>query len=250
MDSINDLFLNMRDNHSNYNYEIFLEKLVLNNYRTCFFNEIHKHSDSAVILRHDIDFDCTLAYKMALVESSMNIKSTYFFLISSESYNIASKENFDNIQRIKELGHAISVHFDPLVYDDFKKGCKLEVDYFESLFDIEIDIISIHRPNNFFLQNDKPVNGIDHTYQSKYVKDVKYFADSTGEWRFGHPFDSPEFNEKKNLHILIHPVWWMLTEDEISTDDKMKLYYKTRIIQLKNHFLNNCTPFAKIYDQV
>ncbi|HUS03595.1 MAG TPA: hypothetical protein VMY77_17765 [Chitinophagaceae bacterium] len=239
----------MIDNNT-YNYENFLKKLIANNYRSYFFNEIHKQAENGVVLRHDIDFDCTLAYQMAVLESQLKLKSTYFFLISSESYNIASKSNYDNIQRIKELGHSISIHFDPLAYNDFKKALKSELNYFQDLFDVEVDIISIHRPNKFFLESDKPINGIEHTYQSKYFRDIKYFADSTGEWRFGHPFDSVEFKEKKNLHILIHPVWWMLTEDEISTDEKMKLYYKTRIIQLKNHFLNNCSPFSKVYDQV
>jgi hypothetical protein len=240
----------MKNNHHTYNYGLFLQKLVFNNYTSCFFNEVDKHHENAVILRHDIDFDCKLAYEMALVESSHNIKSTYFFLISSESYNIASKSNYEHIQRIKDLGHSISVHFDPLVYDDFKKGFKREIDYFEDLFDVKINIISIHRPNSFFLKNDRTINGIEHTYQSKFVKDIKYFADSTGEWRLGHPFDSEEFKEKKNLQILIHPVWWMLSSEEISTDDKMKLYYYNRTMQLKNHFLNNCSPFAKIYDQL
>ncbi len=238
------------DTYNTYNYEVFLKELIANNYQACFFNEIHKDESNAVLLRHDIDFDCTLAYQMAVLESKLKLKSTYFFLTSSESYNIASKGNYDNIKRIKELGHSISLHFDPLVYEDFKKGFISEVNYFQNLFDVKIDIISIHRPNKFFLESDKPINGIEHTYQSKYFKDIKYFADSTGEWRFGHPFNSDEFKQKKNLHILIHPVWWMLTDDEVSRDEKMKLYYKTRIIQLKNHFLNNCLPFSKVYDQV
>ena len=49
-----------------------------------------KEIKKAVILRHDVDFDIPAAVRMAEIEHSMGISSTYFFLLSSDFYNIHS----------------------------------------------------------------------------------------------------------------------------------------------------------------
>jgi hypothetical protein len=224
-------------------YRGFLQHLVQAGYEFAFFNDLGK-SDSQVVMRHDIDFDCRLAYEMALAEQEMNVISTYFFLVSSESYNIASAQNRKYIEAIRDMGHCVSIHFDPLNYDDFEEGFRTELDYFQKLFHVKVDIISIHRPNEFFQQYDSPILSVEHTYQKKYFKDLKYFADSTGLWRFGHPFHSPEFAERKNLHILVHPIWW--TMDGQSNSEIIYNHYRLKVDQTKTHYQANCKSFIDI----
>lgn len=108
-------------------------------------------------------------------------------------YNVLSGNDFQNVKRIRELGHSISIHFDPTIYMDFYDGLAMETKMFDVAFNEPVKIISLHRPNDFFLQFDSTILGVEHTYQNKYFRDIKYFADSTGAWRFGHPFDSEEF---------------------------------------------------------
>lgn len=228
-------------------YEDFLSTFLDQGYQAGFFDELD-YLDNELILRHDVDFDTNFALQTALIESKLGMKATYFFLLRSNFYNIISPQDFDNVCKIRKLGHRITLHFDPMIYEDFHKGLKREVAIFQQYFDEEVEIISLHRPNDFFQKYDAPIMGIEHTYQSKYFHDIKYFSDSTGVWRFGHPFDSLEFLLRKPLHILIHPVWWMVEGG--SNFDKLRSYYSQRTETLKTDFINNCKPFQKICENL
>ena len=96
-----------------FNYYKLLEGFKTNGYKTIFFDELT--DTNQLIIRHDIDYDCKLAYTMSLIEKENDVKSTYFFMMSNPVYNIFSKENRDYIKGIKENGHTISIHFDPTI---------------------------------------------------------------------------------------------------------------------------------------
>lgn len=233
--------------HRNWDYTPFLQKFLQQGYEFVFFTVISR-PEGQVALRHDIDFDTHFALQCAQQERALGIRSTFFFLMRSHFYNIFSLEDYSNIVAIKEMGHKISIHFDPTVYEDFHAGLAKEVQVFETLFGEKVDIISLHRPNDFFQQYDEPIMNIEHTYQSKYFRNIKYFADSTGVWRFGHPADSQEFAEKRSLHVLIHPVWWMVPGGDNLA--KLKTYFGDRVQHLNQQFSLNCIPFRQINDQV
>ena len=216
-------------------------------YEFLFFKEL-SDARKQLVLRHDVDFDTSFALETARIEARMGIKSTYFFLLRSNLYNILSPNDFENVQEIRQLGHQISVHFDPTIYEDFHQGLQQEVAIFEACFKEKVDIISFHRPNTFFQGYDAPVMGIEHTYQSKYFRDIKYFSDSTGIWRFGHPADSMEYAQGKTLHVLIHPIWWVINGN--SNLKKLEFYFTQRISALKQEFSNNCIPFRKIHASI
>lgn len=229
------------------NYRDLLQGFLDEGYTFRFFGEpLAEQGD--MILRHDVDFDTHMALKTAQIETDLGVKSTYFFLLRSNFYNIFSKEDFDQILAIRDLGHRISIHFDPLLYQDFHDGLAEEIRIFEQLFQEKVDIISLHRPNDFFKTYDEPIHGVEHTYQSKYFKKIKYFSDSTGAFRFGHPFDSEEFVQHKTIHLLIHPVWWIMKGN--TNLDKLRKYYEQRRESLKKDFFNNCIPFRDIYETV
>lgn len=224
-------------------YQHFLQAIKDQGYQFCLFPELQEHK-TQIALRHDIDFDTGFALQSALIENQLGIKSTYFFLLRSNFYNIFSPKDYNNIMMIREMGHSVSIHFDPSIYEDFHEGLQQEVRIFREFFKQDVSIISLHRPNAFFQEFDAPIFGIEHTYQSKYFRDVKYISDSTGVWRFGHPFDTPEFAQQKSIHLLIHPIWWML--DGTTNLDKLREYYAQRVDALKTDFSNNCIPFRKL----
>ena len=225
-------------------YATLLDTFQQQGYEFVFFQE-QNQSKGQIILRHDIDFDTKFALDLAEIEHKKGIKATYFFLMRSHFYNIFSPEDYDNILKIQAMGHQVSVHFDPTIYEDFREGLKKEVNIFEQYFGCKVEIISLHRPSEFFLQHDESIAGIEHTYQSKYFKDVKYFSDSTGIWRYGCPTDSEEFQQHVSLHVLTHPVWWIV--EGASNLDKLSHYFSQRTNDLKQDFFDNCIPFRKIY---
>ena len=228
-------------------YQAFLQTFLDREYQFVFFQD-QNQPYRQIILRHDIDFDTDFALKTAQIEADLGVRATYFFLLCSDLYNALSASNFENICRIKEMGHDISLHFDPLIYEEFQGGFKREVNIFQEYFETEVRVISIHRPNQFFQEYNMPIMGIEHAYQSKYFHDIKYFSDSTGEWRFGHPFDSEEFMLKKSFQILIHPIWWMMEGKD--KHDKLRQYFSERVSNLKTDFNNNCVPFREIYENL
>jgi hypothetical protein len=229
------------------NYKGFLEHILKSGYRFVQFKE-QSEPMGEVILRHDIDFDCSLALESARIEKELDIKSTFFFLLGNDSYNLFSQANKECVEAIRNLGHTVSIHFDPTIYEDFHTGFAMEKAMFEKCFEVEVDIISLHRPNKFFLDFDEPFDGVEHSYMKKYFKDIKYFADSKGLWRYGHPFNSEEFKSRKSLHVLVHPVWWMLPGD-LNTD-KLIHFYNEKKGWLKDHIGANCMPFNDIKDEL
>ena len=229
------------------NISAFYQTLIDNNYDFIFFENLNK-KNGQVIIRHDIDFEIEAAYEMAKIENEMGIKTTYFFLISNDSYNIFSKKNYENVIKIKNLGHQISIHFDPTIYSDFESGFKMEKQIFELLFNLNISITSLHRPNDFFLDFNSKIAECDHTYMNKYTNDIKYFSDSKGLFRYGHPLESKEFLNNKSLQILIHPIWWIYN----GADRYKKLinFYNSKNNSLKEHYSKNCIPFKKILNEI
>lgn len=196
-----------------------------------------------LFLRHDIDFDCDLAVETAEVEAALGVRATYFFMLTSDSYNIFSEKNSDCIEKIKALGHKVSIHFDPVRYRDFEAGLKKEIAAFESYFGSRVDLISLHRPNAFFLSHDQEIGNVEHTYQSKYLKKIKYVADSRGSFRYGKPQETEAFAMKKSIHLLIHPIWWVMpTETPQNTLDSFTI---RRLGQFQNHIEANCVSYSR-----
>ena len=220
-------------------YKKFLTKLKKKNYKFKFFH--HKLSDkSNILLRHDVDFDVDFAVKMAQFEKRNNVKSTFFFLLTSAVYNILNKEIINKIISIKKLGHEIGLHFDPSAYNkkEVTNGLKIELKIFEKLFKKKVKIISFHKPNKKILKIDKKILGINHTYQKLFSKKMGYFADSRNTFRYGHPLKSIEFNNNLNLQILIHPIWWQKKFDT-HINIKVKELIKKKNQDLKKALLKD-----------
>ena len=214
-------------------YSDLIQQFLDKGYKDIFFDALLGEYNQ-LIIRHDIDFDCEVAYKMAKVEYGIGIKSSYFFMLSNPIYNVFSEKNKKYIKNIKTFGHNISIHFD-FEIGDLKK----EIDIFESFFDTKIDIISVHRPDLKLLNK----IGIEHTYLPKYFEDIKYFSDSRGEFKYGHPTESEEFKKGKSIQLLIHPEWWMsdkskpieIIQDIIDRNNKMN----------EKFFKENSTPYKE-----
>lgn len=198
--------------------------------------------DNTLFVRHDIDFDVAYAHSLARREADIGVNSTYYFMLTSNSYNLLSAENVARVRDIAGMGHKISVHFDPIAYEDFVQGLDSEVKMFERAFKTQVDIISIHRPNEFFLSHNSEICGVAHTYQDKYCKDTFYCSDSQGRWRFGDPRESAAFAERRSIQLLIHPIWWIRPEAEPQA--KLDGYVNERIDRFIRHIEDNCKSFS------
>ena len=69
-------------------------------------------SSRQVIWRHDVDYSPHSALKLAEIEASEGVVSTYFILPHSEYYNLLESEIRDIFRQIHKLGHRLGVHLD------------------------------------------------------------------------------------------------------------------------------------------
>lgn len=197
-----------------------------------------------LLLRHDIDFDCGLALEIAKIEARLGVSSTFFFMLTSPGYNALAAENREMIGEIMGLGHTISLHFDPTAYADYHGGLKRELEIFTAAFKVAPQIISLHRPAPEFLTLDQRIGGVEHTYLSKYRKAITYLSDSTGTWRYGHPFDSEAFKKRQTIQLLTHPIWW--TVPGATATDKLRTFFTGKRSSLAANYAANCKPFEAI----
>lgn len=223
-------------------YASFLRSFLDAGYACAPMTAAEPAAEGTLFLRHDIDFDIGYARALAHVEAELGIASTYYFMMSSDSYNLFSQRNVAMVREINSLGHKVSLHFDPLVYDDFVEGLQTEALFFKQQFGQDLDIISIHRPNEFFLSHDKAICGIAHTYQRRYCANLFYSSDSQGRWRFGDPRQSEAFAARRSIHLLIHPIWWVRPEAEPQA--QLDGYVGERIERFIEHIEGNCRSYS------
>lgn len=221
------------------NYEIFLETLAAD-YEFIPFSRAKytkEKLERKVLLRHDIDQSLIKAAKMSDIESKMGISATYFLFLKSPFYNIFSNDNEKYINRIIENNHCIGLHFDysiswhqTLAQIPFQ--ITQEAEFIQNYFSIKVDAISFHRPFNINFLNKLELSSFPNAYEKIFIENFKYFSDSRGCWRYGHPFDSQEYTEKKNLHLLVHPIWWNESQmSPLQTLNNFKKQYNRRFIK-------------------
>lgn len=196
-------------------------------YEFCSYHDVEKFKKT-VILRHDVDFTIEKALEMAILENEIGVKSTYFVLLSTDFYNVFSKESFEKLEKIMSLGHEIGLHFDEKRYDiksveDMSFHVKKETNILGELLNKEIKVISMHRPSKLVLQNDIQFDHLINSYSSFFFKSMKYLSDSRMNWR-EDTYEVIKSNKFNKLHILTHPFWY--------SNDTEKMEYKV------NEFLN------------
>ena len=202
-------------------YQNLLKTFLDKEMNFIFFDELEEFStEKFVLLRHDVDFDIDKALKMAILENSLSINSTYFFLHNSEFYNLYHMENVNKIKYLMSLGHKISLHFDPCNYENsddeaIKEHCNKEIKYFSNLFDTDVDIISFHRPQKNILRGQIDVK---NTYMPQYSKSIKYMSDSMKKMHEGDFIEIASSDIYQQLQLLIHPIWWNESETTPQSD--------------------------------
>lgn len=182
-----------------------------NGYEMCSYKNVQK-LDKSIILRHDIDFSPSKAIDIARIENQLGVKSTYFVLLSTEFYNVFSKETSEILYKILDLGHDIGLHFDEQRYkttsiEQMKDYVYQESKILEKAIGRSINVISMHRPSKITLDNNIKFEGLINSYSHIFFKDMKYVSDSRMNWR-EDVMDIIESNKYNKIHILTHPFWY------------------------------------------
>ena len=198
-------------------------------YRITSFSNIEETKKPYLILRHDIDASPIEAIKMAKIENSMGVKSTYFVLLSHKLYNIFFPENYKALKTILKLGHEIGLHYDLSAYDNYKvdyyQNLDTEVNILGKLLNTKISCISVHNPSinqktDPFVNYSKYTNAYDKRLYELYV------SDSCRSWYVDDLYKLLSSEREKN-QLAIHPFLW--TEKKIIREKLIQtLFNKNR----------------------
>lgn len=217
-------------------YKRLIETIIKNGYQVSSYKNVEEY-DKTVILRHDIDFSPSNAINIARIESELGVKSIYFVLISTEFYNVFSKETFELLKQILEMGHEIGLHFDEQRYninslEQMKDYVSKEVSILQNALDTEVNVVSMHRPSRFVLNNNIKFKNLINSYNKKYFEEMKYISDSRMYWR-EDVMDILNSNKYNKLHILTHPFWYSEKSDKIQ-DKLLKFISDGKLIRYNN----------------
>ncbi|HEX2763432.1 MAG TPA: hypothetical protein VHM92_06250 [Allosphingosinicella sp.] len=165
-----------------------------------------------MFLRHDVDLSLARAVRVAEAERSLGVRATYYLLISTELYSIASADGRRLTRRLVELGHALGLHFDATRYeggrDALEAAAREECDMLERLAGAPVRTISFHRPAPELIGLAGTFAGRRHTYEPCFFHDLAYVSDSSGGFFRGHPLDHPAVAAGQAVQLLTHPIWW------------------------------------------
>jgi hypothetical protein len=220
-----------------------------NDYHYVFFDEQNSH-ERTVILRHDVDFSLEKAKQLAIFESKIEVKSTYFFLLSSPFYNLNTPYAKNLINFIQANGHEIGLHFDEALYpfislNDLVRNIQNEVSYLSLIINRPIKYVSMHRPSKNVLETDLQLNQVINTYSKKFFSEYGYISDSRRFWKTD-PFQF--FNSKKQskIQLLTHPIWY--NEIELSLKESLKSFVKGKFAEIIEGMNSNFTNLQEAID--
>lgn len=198
--------------------------------------------DKSVILRHDVDYDVKKAREFALFEQRIGVTSSYFFLLTSDFYNLCSKKVNMIVREIVDCGHQIGLHFDETRYEnvsieEIKTKVEEEKLIMESIIQVPITTVSMHRPSGEVLEANLCFDRIVNSYGKVFFEDFKYVSDSRMRWR-EDVYRIVQEEEEKRLHILTHPFWY--SNNEETTKEKIERFldgaYTDRFLNLNDNF--------------
>ena len=177
--------------------------------------------DNFIVMRHDVDLSLKHALRLAEIENSLDIKSTYF-IRTNGIFNPFDEQNLEILKKILKFGHEIGFHYEfkEESLDGFKKYFLKNKKHFETLLGENIYGAALH--NSKKLNNSNSINKLNivedflkeleleyDAYSNTFLKKMRYISDSSYRWRDGCMCN--HMRKETKLCILTHPIWWSST---------------------------------------
>ena len=171
------------------------------------------------LLRHDIDLDLWPAVRLAELEKSVGVRSTFFVMMTNEFYNPAAIPERRLLSQLVTDGFEVGLHFDPTVYGECKpselqSAAENEAHCLSKITGVPVGSLSLHNPTNsgiFTL-----FDGFHNAYDPVYFSPEKYISDSYMQISFvrNEPYKFVERGLERLVQILLHPC--QFNEQEIN----------------------------------
>jgi hypothetical protein len=228
------------------------------------FSDVKANTKKFCVIRHDVEFSVERAHQLAKFESrNLGIKTSYFFQLRNNAYNIFSEKDSRLISDIKRMGHKIGLHvnFGKIGLSRIKERILYDRRIMEECLGIVIDRFSYHRPPAEILGKNIEIDGLINPYSKKFFNffkgqhpenlEVVYLSESNKSlekrWPYGYPLDF--LGECEKMQILTHPYQWSQKGER----NKHKLFVsvlKEKKDKLINSMGDDCINFKLIKESV
>lgn len=190
------------------------------------------------LLRHDVDNGLELALKIARIEESLGIVTTYYLMCSSSIYNCFSPNSRRKVGALLEMGHRLGLHFclkshGKCSWESIIEQVLLEKGFLEKTFGVTVSTVSFHQPKQAisklkggdkFLNRSLKEYGLLNVYSVEDTYGALYLSDSLMDFKGTNPLSFFEDTEVEKVSLVIHPVWYdEETGDAESRWDRMIL---------------------------
>lgn len=162
---------------------------------------------AGLILRHDVDLDIAPMASLADIEEAAGVRSSFFVMVTSDTYNVCSQPNRRILRDLQARGFEIGLHFDPTVYEtatpsDIPRLARKEADVLADVLGSTIDAISLHNPT---IHGAFEVEGFVNAYDKRIFDPERYLSDSRMRFR-ADPRTLLELAKHKTCQLLLHPL--------------------------------------------
>lgn len=162
-----------------------------------------------LLIRHDVDITPWAALRLAELERSEGVCTTYYYRLHAPFYNLMDGAVLDSVRAVAAMGHEVGLHYEPGFFlergMDPVAGTRSDIRTFEDLLGARTHSIAQHQPAAGPVLADIS----EHhpcAYQPHLVRQIPYFGDSGFHWREGCV--CTKFHHPR-LHTLIHPHSWV-----------------------------------------
>jgi hypothetical protein len=192
-------------------YRSFLR--ALKDRGSTFASFLDEPSETAVYLRHDVDFSLEFAHRLAVVNREEGVSATYFVLLRSHAYNLASDHSQAVLAKLRELGQRVGFHYSDLGSDGTVplRDCVANDHRIASQLVAGLEQVwCAHSPSPTLLRAclelDTP--GLVNASGERFMRGMTYYSDANMRYSpttwlaLAQRLEGP-------AHILIHPVYWI-----------------------------------------
>lgn len=198
-----------------------------------------------LLLRHDVDLSLAHAVRQAETNGALGVAATFFFLVSSEQYNLCSAAGRAALAEVVANGQRIGLHFDAAAHpaEAIEARARAECAILESLAGCPLEAVSFHRPVKALQGREGDFAGLPHAYEPRFFSAIEYCSDSRGAFHHGSPLDREAFRRGAPFQLLTHPIWWMRDAEATPVEALLALVGE-REPALRRDLAANCEPYA------
>ena len=132
------------------NYAALVKLAVEKGFQFISYTDEFVEDRKDILWRHDVEFEPDIALKMAEIESSLGVRSSYFFQMHSMYYNTFDPYYTEVFNQIHAMGHYVGLHFDSNYYgieneDQLIYFISLDKDYMEKVLKVMLKKLKARR---------------------------------------------------------------------------------------------------------